>query len=187
MKETIKKLMLPSEGIQNFCGKMSVIVAAVVFYSVMAPVYFMFGLLPAVIAMAVTVVLFFLLKLGRFYGSNSAVSLVLSLVLSIFLSKELKTFLHSLTDHNYNSILETVCLSLFIFSLLTLIFGILLYYGALDKLNMKGLRRMTLGGGTMLFLVFIFIPCDSYINNFSDFNFPLTAFIFIFLGQFFLY
>ncbi len=39
----------------------------------------------------------------------------------------------------------------------------------------------------MLFILFVFIPCDSYVNNFSDFNFPLTAFIFILLGRFFLY
>ncbi|MDE6579948.1 MAG: hypothetical protein K2K41_05395, partial [Ruminiclostridium sp.] len=128
-----------------------------------------------------------MLKLDRFFGSNSVVSIALSLILSVFLSKQLKAFLHSAVDYSYNSILETVCLSLLIFLMLTLFFGIFLYYGALDKLNLKGLGKMTLGGGAMLFILFIFIPCDSYINNFSDFNFPLTAFIFILLGRFFLY
>ncbi|MDE6725496.1 MAG: hypothetical protein K2J79_07815, partial [Ruminiclostridium sp.] len=128
-----------------------------------------------------------MLKLDRFFGSNSVVSIALSLILSVFLSKQLKAFLHSAVDYSYNSILETVCLSLLIFLMLTLFFGIFLYYGALDKLNLKGLGKMALGGGAMLFILFIFIPCDSYINNFSDFNFPLTAFIFILLGRFFLY
>lgn len=187
MKNIIKDLMFPLKGIQSFCDKASIIIAAAVFYSVMAPVYFMFGLLPSVLTVAVTVAVFFFLRLDRFYGCNSVVSIALSLILSIFLSKELKAFLHSAADYSYNSTLETVCLSLFIFSLLTLVFGIFLHYGASDKLNLKGLGKMTLGGASMLFLLFIFIPCDSYINNFSDFNFPLTAFIFTLLERFFLY
>lgn len=187
MKNIIKDLMLPLKGIRDFCGKKPIFIAAVILYSVMLPVYYIFGLLLSLLTVLAAAIVFFLLRLDRFYGSNSVVSIALSLILSVFMSNGLKTFLHSLVDYSFNSTLESVCLSIFIFSLLTLFFGILLYYGALDKLNVRGMGKMAAGGGALLFILFIYIPCDSYINNFTDFNFPLTAFIFILLGRFFLY
>lgn len=186
MKNIINDLMFPLKELQAFFGK-ELASSILVTVSASVSVCFLWGLPVSLITALAVAVLFSLLKLYRYYGSNSVVSIALSLTLSVFTANRFKEFLHSASDTDNGTVRGTVCLSVLIFLLLTLFFGIFLYYGASDKLNLKGLGKMALGGGAMLFILFIFIPCDSYVNNFSDFNFPLTAFIFILLGRFFLY
>ena len=185
MKSVINDLMFPLKGLQTFFGKRlagSILITAAAALSVCC----LWGLLPSIVTALAVAVLFFALKLYRFYGSNSVVSIALSLTVSVFLAQGQKELLPAASGTD-SAVLGTVCISALIFLLLTLFFGILLHYGAADKLSLRGLGKMALGGGAMLFILFIFIPCDSYVNNFSDFNFPLTAFIFILLGRFFLY
>lgn len=187
MKEVIKNIMLPLKNMEAFCSKILIVIAFFILYSVALPVYYIFGLVAAIVASAIISAAIFLFKLDRFYGSNSLVSIALSIVISAFLSPKLLNFLHSVWDYGCNYILEIICYFVFIFFALTLIFGMFLYYGALDKPNVKGMGKMCLCGGSLLFILLIYIPCDTYLNNFTDFNFPVTAFIFILIGRFILY
>lgn len=48
-----------------------------------------------------------------------------------------------------------------------------------DKLkeNRKNISAVLISGGALLFAVLIYLPCDAYFNNFSEFNFPLQDFL----------
>lgn len=187
MKDIIKDIMLPLKGLKTVCNKILIVIAIFILYSAVLPVYYIFGMIAAVVSAALISTAVFWLKLDRFYGSNSIAGIALALVISAFLSSELREFMHSVWDYGCDPTLEAICCFALVFFILTLVFGMFLYYGASDKLNVKGMGKMSLCGGSLLFILLIYIPCDTYINNFTDFNFPVTAFIFILIGRFILY
>ena len=45
------------------------------------------------------------------------------------------------------------------------------------KENKKSIYAMLISGSVLLFTVLIYLPCDTYFNNFNEFNFPLFDFL----------
>lgn len=52
------------------------------------------------------------------------------------------------------------------------------------KENKKSIYAMLISGSVLLFTVLIYLPCDTYFNNFNEFNFPLFDFLLPLLSKF---
>lgn len=181
------ELLFPTEEVKFACRKIRVPFFLLMAFFIGVSVYFTLGIFPIIPVVALHGLLFFGFKLHRFYGANTVISLFISTSAAVYLSDDFSELLHLTFGYDCNRIFEKIYLSFDLFFILSLIFGLFLYYGSAEKLNLKNMMKLTASSGAFLFLTLIYIPCDSYINNFTDFNFPITAFIFILAGRFLLF
>lgn len=182
-----RDLLLPTDEVKAACGKIYIPIFLIMAYFINAPVYCIFGIFPVIPVTVLSGLLYFGFKLHRFYGCNSVISLFLSTTLAVYLSDGLSELLHLVFEYDCNRVFEKIYLSFDLFFVFSLIFGLFLYYGAVKESVLKNMMKLTAGCGAFLFLTLIYIPCDSYINNFVDFNFPITAFIYALAGRFILF
>lgn len=189
MSDISNKLFLPTKVFTEFLDKIKFVLLFLFIYPTTVMLYCMFGIAAAVIGFIAAGSAFYFFRLYRLAAGNSPVSIALAAFISVFSADSFRDFLHSTVDFQSRMgwVLEIVCISVFLFMVLCVFFGAVLIYGSDGKAEIKGAVRMLASFGSFVFIVLVYLPCDTYINNFSDFNFPISAFIFSFIGQALLY
>lgn len=175
-------LLLPSETTEK------TIVAAKYFLEFLAAfaaaelLYILLGTVAAIIGTLALIGAFFCFKPENLFGKNSVISLLLAAAMSAYCGIGLHgTVTGSASLNDTAKLLGTISFSLLLFLVLSIVFGIVLDKLSDKKINIKAMGRLLLSVGAFVFTILVYLPCDTYINNSSDFNFPISIFIFSFM------
>lgn len=183
-KKLINALIFPSENIEKLFKALQYFVPFFTALAAAELLYAAFGILWGIIGGAVLAAEFFFLKLYEEMGKNSPVSLLLSALIPLYFGISFYDKLAELAKNRSftGGVLETICLCFLMFFILSLVFGKLLE-SRKEKADVKAMGRLLICAGAFFFTVLVYLPCDTYINNLTDFNFPLSLFIFRFIGK----
>ena len=175
MKEnqSICNFLLPTVKIEKAVESAKYFFPSVVGFAAAGLLYSNFGMITAVLVGISAACFFFFLDLHKTIEKNSAASLTFSAVLSVFGGL---SYASSSKD-----ILGAIGLSLLMFFIMGILFGAALDKLSDGKIKPKTMGKLMLSGGALVFTVLIYLPCDTYINNSSEFNFPIGIFFFDFL------
>lgn len=171
MKDNQKfnKFFLPTDKTGKAVEALKYVFPSVVGFASAGIIYVYFGAIAAIIGGMAAAAVFLLLKIYRVIAENSVASLALSAAISIY------------CGIGYYGRAENLLGAISFILLLTLVLDI--FFGAISdrfsdkKINPKAMGKLLLSVGALVFTVLVYLPCDTYINNSSDFNFPIGVFV----------
>lgn len=178
-KQFINDFLLPSSKTEKAVEAVKYFFPSVAGFAAAGILYVVFGAAAAIIGGLAAAGIFFFLKLYSIIEKNSAASLVLSAAVSLYCGIGY--------EEKLKNVLGTVCFALLWFLILDILFGVVLDKLSDKKINLKAMGKLLLSAGVLVFTVLVYLPCDTYINNSSDFNFPIRLFAFNFLLKAVLY
>lgn len=178
-KQFLSNLLLPTEKTKKAVEAVKYFLPSVVGFAAAGFLYDVFGIAAAIIGGIAAAFVFVFFKLYKIMEENSAGGLVLSFAVSVYVGVGCagKTI----------GIFGAVCLSLLMFLILGVLFGAVLDMFSDKKINARKMGRLLLSAGALVFTVLVYLPCDTYINNSSDFNFPIGLFALNFVLKAILY
>lgn len=193
MMEVIKKLFFPLEQIKKLCEKLKFIIALLFIFPIMILLYCIFfgktEVIVAIIISAIFAIAYFILHLYNKVAFCSPIGFIMSAIISLFMTDKTSQFLNKFTYYNVELpiLFQSICFFIIYFFIIALIFGLILKYCSNSELNFKSMLKLLICFAVLFFTIFIYLPFDTYINNFLDFNFPLKVFIFHFIVKTILY
>lgn len=118
----------------------------------------------------------------RLIKKDSAVSLIVSVLFSMLILPVKHLYPHYAVSENLSEswirggylIIETAALILVIHPVFNYLFDLIFEK---KEFTMKKSVISFIVSGTFFFTIFVYLPCDSFLNNLTDFNFPLQSFI----------
>lgn len=178
-KQFINDFLLPSGKTEKAVEAVKYSFPSIAGFAAAGILYAVFGIAAAIIGGLAAAVIFFFLKLYSIIGKNSVASLVLSAAVSLYCGIGY--------EKRSNGVVGSVGYALLLFLILDILFGVVLDKLSDKKISLKTMGRLLLSAGALAFTVLIYLPCDTYINNSSDFNFPMGLFVFNFMLKAVLY
>lgn len=167
--QKLNKFFLPTDKTGKAVEALKYVFPSVVGFASAGIIYVYFGAIAAIIGGMAAAAVFLLLKIYRVIAENSVASLALSAAISIY------------CGIGYYRRAENLLGTISFILLLTLMLDI--FFGAISdrffdkKINPKAMGKLLLSVGALVFTVLVYLPCDTYINNSSDFNFPIGVFV----------
>lgn len=178
--EILNICLLPSEKTEKAIEAVKYMLPFLVGFAAGELLYAFFGVFAAVIGGLAAAGLFFYFKLEWIIGKNSVASLVLAAAVSAYCGSGFHGLVSGLPESRTDGLLEAISFSLLLFFILSIFFGIVLDKHSDKKIDVKAMGRLLLSIGAFVFTVLVYLPCDTFINNNSEFNFPIGIFFFNF-------
>lgn len=187
--ESIKKFSFPLIQIKKFCKKFKNIIAFFFILPIIILSCCILGVVPSIIISLIAAAAYFILKLYDKLSLCSPIGFIISALMSLFFADRTSKLLHRSLEYSLElpNFFEILCFFIFYFFVISLIFALILTYYSNRKLDFKSMKKLVICFAVLLFTTLIYLPCDTYLNNFLDFNFPLKVFIFSFIGKTILY
>lgn len=169
----LRKLLLPAAETEKAVEALKYFLPSIVGFAAAGILYAPFGIAAAIFGGAAAAFAFFSFGLYKLAKKNSAASLALSFAASAYGG--------AVYWEKTNGILEALSFFLLVFLAFDIIFGAILDKLSDKKISAGSMGKLLLSAGALVFTVLVYLPCDTYINNYSDFNFPIGVFFFNFL------
>lgn len=171
--QKLNKFLLPTDKTEKTAEAFKYVFPSVVGFASAGILYVYFGVIAAIVGGMAAAGIFIILKIYAVIAKNSAASLALSAAISLYCG---------IGYHKAaGNLLGTVSYILLLTLVLDILFGAILDKLSNKRIGIRSMGKLLLGVGALVFTVLVYLPCDTFINNSSDFNFPIGVFIFDFV------